>query len=245
MCERMKQTKISENFVILSISKSLFVDRSRGDNIIAGKQETLRKIVMFCPGCGYQTSDDLKYCRQCGANLRGVREAMISPPTEEKSDWNWATHLKLAHEIQEKMRGTPEERRLNEIKGGVITSFVGIGLTIFLYFFLDVVAKHKSPGDAEILRSIWMVGIIPLLIGMGIIFNGLFVSRRLLKLKEQQAETAKSASLIISAHPVASPAKTTDQLSAVSSPDTYSVTEEPTEQFPEPVIESSHRKSGR
>jgi Domain of unknown function (DUF6249) len=199
---------------------------------------------MFCPGCAYQAGDDLKFCRQCGANLRGVREVMTSAPGEEKSDWSWAAQVRLAHEMQEKMRGTPEERRLNEIKGGVITSFVGIGLMIFLYFFFDVVANYKSPDDAWI-RALWLVGIIPFLIGIGIIFNGLFVSRHLLKLKEQQAETAKSASLILSAPPAASPAKTTDQLSAVSSPGPYSVTEEPTEHFPEPVIESSHRNSGR
>jgi hypothetical protein len=197
---------------------------------------------MFCPGCAYQAGDDLNFCRQCGANLRGVREAMTSP-TEVKSDWSWAAQLKLAHEIQDKMRGTPEERRLKEIKGGVITSFVGIGLMIFLYFFFDVVANYKSPDDAWI-RALWLVGIIPFLIGIGIIFNGLFVSRRLLKLKEQQAETGKSASLILSTHPAALPAKTTNQLSADSSPDRYSVTEEATEHFPEPVIEPSRRNSG-
>ncbi len=32
---------------------------------------------MFSPGCGFQASDDLKYCRKCGANLGGVREERI------------------------------------------------------------------------------------------------------------------------------------------------------------------------
>ena len=203
---------------------------------------------MFCPGCGYQASDDLKYCRQCGANLRGLREAMNSPAAEEKTDWSntWAANILLAKQLQAQMRGTPEERRINEIKGGVITSFVGIGLMIFLYFFLNVVANKESfARDAEILRSVWMVGIIPFMIGIGIIFNGLFISRRLLQSKEQQTQPAKPASLTLSANPTALPAKTTDQLSGVRSPTDFSVTEEPTEHFPEPVIEPSHRKPGR
>src|SRR5262245_23939276 len=129
---------------------------------------------MFCPGCGLQTSEELKFCRQCGANLLGVREAMMSCSAEEKIDWSksWAANILLAEEVQERQRGTPEERRLNEIKGGVITSFVGIGVMIFLYFFFDVVAK-QNPHDAEIIRSLWLAGIIPFLIGISIILNGL------------------------------------------------------------------------
>src|SRR5262245_49221428 len=204
---------------------------------------------MFCPGCGYQASDDLKYCRQCGANLRGLREAINSPPPEEKPDWSntWAANILLAKQLQEQLRGSPEERRIKEIKGGVITSFVGIGLMIFLYFFLNVVANQENnPRDtAEILRSVWMVGIIPFLIGIGIIFNGLVISRRLLQPKEQETQSAKPASLTLSANPTSLPAKTTDQLSAAPSPADFSVIEEPTEHFPEPVIEPSHRKSGR
>ena len=48
---------------------------------------------MFCPGCGLQVNDDLKFCRQCGANLHSVREAMASRSTREKFDWSktwWA-----------------------------------------------------------------------------------------------------------------------------------------------------------
>src|SRR5262245_32960519 len=202
---------------------------------------------MFCPGCGSQAGDDLKYCRQCGANLRGLREAITSPPPEGKPDWSntWSANILLAKQLQEQMRGTPEERRINEIKGGVITSFVGLGLMIFLGFFLNVVANHAkdvSADDAEIIRSIWMVGIIPFLVGIGIIFNGLFVSRRLVRLKEKQGQSMKPASPILSLHPPNLPAKTTDQLSAAPSPAVYSVTEEPTEHLPEPVIEPSQRK---
>src|SRR4030095_1946557 len=192
----------------------------------------LRGIVMFCPGCGLQANDDLKFCRQCGANLRGVREAMTSNPTEGKSDLNkhWWTEIAHAHAMRELGIGvSPEEKRINEIKGGVITSFAGIGVMVFLRLVLDVVAQ-KNPNDAEIIRSLWMVGIIPFLVGISIIFNGLFISRWLFKLREQQSQPAIPASQA----PVALPAKTTNQLVAdAGQPSGQSVTEDPTLQLTE------------
>src|SRR5262249_54945143 len=117
---------------------------------------------MFCPGCGFQINDDFKFCRQSGANLHGVREAMTSRSTREKFDWSktWWAEMIYPKEELERMRGvTPEEKllkeekkRLDEIKGGVITSLTGVGIMIFLRFLLDVVANQQPPGDTEIIR---------------------------------------------------------------------------------------------
>jgi hypothetical protein len=181
---------------------------------------------MFCPGCGLQVGDDLKFCRKCGANLHGAREGMMSRPVEEKPDWNksWAANIILAKELRKRMRGTPEERRLNEIKGGVITSLTGAGLMIFLYFFLNIVAE-KAGDAAEIVRGLWTVGIIPILVGIGLIINGVFVSRRPASLKEEQAQTKVSASPT----PPDLPAKTTNHLvTDAVQPAGASVTEDPT-----------------
>jgi len=202
---------------------------------------------MFCPGCSLQVNDDLKFCKQCGANLRGVREAMTSQSTAEKFTWSktwWAGMLYSPEEL-ERMRGvTPEEqrlneerRRLNEIKGGVITSLVGFGVMIAFYFFFGAVAKNMPPNKAEIVLNLWLLGIIPTLIGAGLLINGFFISRRLVKLKEELARAAMSARQAPVAYPDANPnpfdAKTTDQLLVDATPPVgYSVTEDPTAHLP-------------
>ncbi len=200
---------------------------------------------MYCPGCGLQANDELKFCRQCGANLRGVRESMLSRSTDEKFDWSktWVGEMFLSEDEQRRRRSvTPaearlkeEEKRINEIKGGLITTFVGIGVMIFLYFLFDKVPVDYSSDDDEILHSVWMAGVIPFLIGIAIMFNGFFISRRLVKLKEQQAQAALSA---LPAPPVipAIPAKTTDHLITEAAPaEGFSVTENTTAHLPPPV----------
>ncbi len=199
---------------------------------------------MFCPGCGFRVSDDLKFCRQCGANLRGVREAMISRSAEDRSDPNqswWSDMMSAAAEAKQLLSSTPEEKRIKEIKGGVITIFVGLGLMIFLSLFMPFVAEQSPPHAAEILRHVWLAGIIPLLIGIGLLINGFFVSRRLVQLKEQQAQMAPPP------WPVQPPlpAKTTDQLVLEAAPSTrHSVIEDTTAHLPDPVAAPPRREIG-
>jgi hypothetical protein len=137
---------------------------------------------MFCPDCGAQVSGAIKFCKQCGVNLRAVQEAMVRPDAPGALDWNRA----FAAEIHRQRSATPEEKRLNEIKGGVITSAVGLGVTVFLFFLMNAVAAGVPPHKAEIVRHIYLAGLIPFLIGLAITFNGIFISRRLVELKRQQ-----------------------------------------------------------
>jgi hypothetical protein len=212
---------------------------------------------MFCPGCGFQVNDDLKFCRQCGANLHNVRDAMSSRPASEKFDWSktWWAEMIYAPEELERRRGiTPEEKRLkeekkrlNEIKGGVITGMVGVGVMIAFYFFFGAVAKVGTPQTAEIVSKLWLLGIIPTLIGTGLFINGFFISRRLVELNEQLTRAAMSASRAPMAQPTAQAgaleAKATDQLIADAAPAAmYSVTEDSTAHLLEPAPSPMRRE---
>lgn len=175
---------------------------------------------MFCPGCAIPVTDDTKFCKSCGANLRGVREAMTG--RTDQFDWSktWVAEMFLTEEERDRRHGvTPEQKRLDEIRAGVITTLVGVGAMIFLYFFLGVVANNKhDAGDSEILRRIWLAGIVPFLIGIGLLFNGIFLSKHRMK----QATPPLPASL---------PAHTTNQLEAPRT--NASVVEHTTAHLPE------------
>ncbi|HKP14085.1 MAG TPA: DUF6249 domain-containing protein [Blastocatellia bacterium] len=72
-----------------------------------------------------------------------------------------------------------EEKRYNEIKGGVVTSCVGIGIMIFLYVIMRgiILSGQNPPGDAEILGRVWVAGMIPFFVGVGRLVSGLFVRK--------------------------------------------------------------------
>src|ERR1700741_483423 len=118
---------------------------------------------MFCPRCGSNQSDDLKFCKVCGANLAAVRQAVDTRETSEKVDRNqpWFAEMarsdaesKRRQEELDHLRGiAPEVRRYNEIKGGVITGSVGLGFAIFLNVFFQglILSGNVSPQTAEIL----------------------------------------------------------------------------------------------
>jgi hypothetical protein len=140
---------------------------------------------MFCPGCATPVTEDMKFCKACGAHLRGIREAMTGRGAQ--FDWSktWVAEVLMSEEERERRKGiTPEHKRINEIKVGVITTLAGLGSMIFLYFLLGAVAANE-PKDAEIIRRVWIAGLVPFLVGIGLIFNGLVLSKRLIKLHQQ------------------------------------------------------------
>src|SRR6266446_2214064 len=157
---------------------------------------------MFCPKCGSTQSDELKFCKLCGANLLAVRQVVDSRETGEGFDWGktWVAEMfmspgemKRRKEELERQRGiTPEMKRYNEIKAGVITGTVGIGIAIFLYVFMQgiILSGNVTPNTAEILSRLWIAGVLPLFVGISLTINGLFVSKKLVEIARKASETA-------------------------------------------------------
>jgi hypothetical protein len=196
---------------------------------------------MFCPQCGAQQSDELKFCKLCGANLLAVRQVVATRDTGEKFDWSktWVAEMFLSGEEQqrrkeelERKRGiTPEVKRYNEIKAGVITGSVGIALMIFLYVFMQgiILSGNVTPDAAAIISRIWIAGVFPLFVGAALITNGLFVSKRIAEIARQARQTEPNYLQTGTERHVLGPADTTEFI-----PSGLSVTEGTTKHLGSP-----------
>ncbi|HEV2882926.1 MAG TPA: zinc ribbon domain-containing protein [Pyrinomonadaceae bacterium] len=195
---------------------------------------------MFCPQCGANQSEELKFCNLCGANLQAVRQAVLTRDAGEKFDWSktWVAEMFLseeerkrrAHQLEQERGETAEIKRYKEIKAGVIISSVGLGVAIFLFVFMRgiVLSGQNPPGDNEILSRIWIAGVIPILIGLGIIINGLFVSKKIVEVVKRESLSKADPAALSGQETDANPrllnsADTTEFVSP-----NFSVTEDPT-----------------
>jgi len=148
---------------------------------------------MLCPRCSSSQNDDIKFCTSCGANLEAVREALGRPGSNKGFDWSdtWVAEMFMSGKAQEmrklelerRMGITPEIKRYNEIKAGVIVSSVGIGVAIFLLFFMQGIAGRVDPDAREIITRVWLAGIIPFMVGLALIINGLVVSKKIVEIQ--------------------------------------------------------------
>ncbi len=139
---------------------------------------------MYCPNCAAEESQPKQFCRNCGTDLRGVRSALEKPDTLTASAASARNEIgrAVAFKIKELESGydlkkvaedvlpqitkfleSPEERRLRGIRNGIITAAVGLG--VFLLFM--IVGKEDLIFPA-------LAGIVPFLIGLGMIINGIF-----------------------------------------------------------------------
>jgi len=153
---------------------------------------------MVCPRCNSNQSDDVKFCTVCGANLAAVRQALQS--TGEEFDWSrtWLAEMFMSQAEQKRRRAaielasgvTPEIKRVNEIKAGVITSSVGVGVAFFLFVFMQglVLNSNVTQDAAVILTRLWAVGVIPFFVGLALIVNGTVVSKKLVELANREKE---------------------------------------------------------
>lgn len=157
---------------------------------------------MLCPRCSSNQSDDIRFCTFCGANLQAVREALDAPDSAKKFEWSntWVAEMLQSGQVAElrklemerRMGITPEVKRYNEIKAGVIVSSVGIGLAVFLAILMEGVASHVDPKDAEIITRIWVAGVIPFMVGLALIVNGLVVTKKIVEAQERALKEGKT-----------------------------------------------------
>lgn len=81
---------------------------------------------------------------------------------------------------------TPAERRENHLTTGVVSLFSGVGLTIFLYYLSAAMVLKLPPHIIDqipfeidpVVRIIWLLGLLPMLSGVGHIFAGLLIRPR-------------------------------------------------------------------
>ena len=152
---------------------------------------------MLCPRCASTQNDDVKFCTLCGANLQALRDVLAGREPEKNDDW-WTAMFRSGEvaeerklEMERRMGLTPEVKRYNEIKAGVITSSVGVGLAIFLHIFMKGVASNVGVDAAEILTRIWVAGLIPFFVGIALIINGLVVSKKQAEIQERELKRIK------------------------------------------------------
>jgi len=192
---------------------------------------------MICPGCSSNQIDEVKFCTVCGANLQAIRQILTTREPEQEFNWGntWVAEMFMSASEQKRRRLamerksgiTPEIKRYTEMKAGVIVSSVGLGASIFLFFFMQGVIL-ANPGASPILHYIWLSGVIPIFVGLALIFNGYFISKKLVELDKRESESNK--------FPVNEPRPT-----AISAPDTnefgsspFSVTEHSTRHLKAP-----------
>jgi len=137
---------------------------------------------MFCPQCGSTQPDELNFCKSCGANLGSVRTALTKPETAEEFKWNrtWLAEAVMTRAEKDRLRGiTPEDKRRREIKAGVITASSGVALTLVLAAIMDgiIIGGGVSSAAIAILSRLWIVGLIPIFVGVALVVNGVFVSK--------------------------------------------------------------------
>jgi hypothetical protein len=177
---------------------------------------------MFCPQCGITQSDDVKFCKSCGANLFAVRQVVATRDVGEKFDWSktWVAEMFMSAEEQKRrkqeleiQRGiTPEMKRYTEIKAGVISSCIGVALSIFLYFLMQgiILSGNVDQGAAAIISRIWVAGVFPFFVGIALLFNGVIVSRKLVELSKRGVLDAQDSLEGYQQNPALRPADTNE-----------------------------------
>ena len=131
---------------------------------------------------------------ELGARLRAftafVRRRSFAGAAEELRISQPAVSQHIAG-LERQLGITPEVKRYNEIKAGVIVSCVGVAVSIFLFFLMNAIA-YQNPQNGELLRSVWLAGLIPFMVGIALIINGVVVSKKMVEVIEREQNKTKS-----------------------------------------------------
>ena len=146
---------------------------------------------MYCPNCGIKEEQPTQFCRTCGTDLRVVRVSLEIPEQSSSSSMTARDEVAraVAAKVQEgqwwqlgamvpeverlfespqmrelRLLREAEAQRLRRLRAGVITSAVGLGT--FLLLLLVSLAKP----DLLLFAG---PSLLVLLIGLGIVINGL------------------------------------------------------------------------
>ena len=132
--------------------------------------------------------------------MQAVREVLQPPDAAGKFNWNntWVAEMFMSgqanelrkRELERQLGITPEVKRYNEIKAGVIVSCVGVAVSIFLFFLMNAIA-YQNPQNGELLRSLWLAGLIPFMVGIALIINGVVVSKKMVEVMEREQNRTK------------------------------------------------------
>ncbi|MEK6324926.1 MAG: zinc-ribbon domain-containing protein [Acidobacteriota bacterium] len=140
---------------------------------------------MFCPNCGSEERQVSQFCRACGTDMRAVRVSLEKPDAITASAVSARDEIghaiadrirelkkagdlsKVAQEVLpqiEKFLEAPQQRRLRGIREGVVTSAIGLGVTVF--FLVWGLNEEK-------MLFLTGLGVTCFLIGLGLIINAL------------------------------------------------------------------------
>jgi hypothetical protein len=145
---------------------------------------------MYCPTCGIEEKRANQFCRACGTDWRGVRQALESPDritasaasARDEIGRAFAAKIREAQtsvdlkiiadsvlpQIEEFLE-SPEERRMRRLRAGTIVSLIGLGATVGFTIAAMLMA------DSGILL-VAGAGVVVFFIGLAFFINGLFLT---------------------------------------------------------------------
>ena len=100
---------------------------------------------------------------------------------------------------------------------------------------------HANPEEAVILERVWVAGVIPLMIGLGLIINGVFITKRMNKVLGVGAFPPSAPSPALPPHQTTNPLEQRawpgmlgePRVSSQPSPPDFSVAEPATQRMPD------------